>query len=99
MQDYPHEFVADLFDAVFLIERTRFRPKPALAGFRALMARERLVPERTILVEDLLVNLAAARKLGMKTAWITRESRCPRWLDIKASSVLELPRLLHAGRI
>jgi putative hydrolase of the HAD superfamily len=91
--------IGHLFDAVYTIERTRFRPKPALAGFRALMARERLVPERTIMVEDLLDNLVAARKLGMKTAWITRESRRPRWLDAKTSSVLELPRLFNPGHM
>ena len=89
--------IGRLFDAVYTIERTRFQPKPSLAGFRALMARERLVPEHTVMVEDLLENLAAARKLGMKTVWITRESRCPAWLDIKASSVLQLPRLFNAG--
>ena len=82
-----------LFDAVYTIERTRFRPKPSLTGFRALMAREGLQPEGTVMVEDMLENLAAARKLGMRTVWITRESRRPAWLDIKTASVLRLPRL------
>ena len=85
--------VGRLFDAVYTIESTRFQPKPSLAGFRALMARERLQPECTVMVEDMLPNLVAAKKLGMRTVWITRESRRPRWLDIKTGSVLELPRM------
>ena len=88
--------IGELFDAVYTIERTRFRPKPSLAGFRALMARERLQPGRTVMVEDMLDNLVAARKLGMKTVWITREARRPAWLDVAASSVRQLPRLLPA---
>jgi hypothetical protein len=32
----------------------------------------------------------------MRTAWITRELRRPGWLDMKATSVTDLPRLLTA---
>jgi putative hydrolase of the HAD superfamily len=85
--------IGSLFDAVHTIEHTRFRPKPSLSGMRALLARERLLPQRTVLVEDMLINLVTARRLGMKTVWITRESRRPAWLDAKLSSVLELPRV------
>jgi putative hydrolase of the HAD superfamily len=85
--------IGPLFDAVHTIEHTRFRPKPSLPGMRALLARERLLPQRTVLVEDMLVNLVTARRLGMKTVWITRETRRPAWLDAKLSSVLELPRV------
>jgi putative hydrolase of the HAD superfamily len=88
--------IADLFHAVYCIEHTGFRPKPDPAGFRAILRRERLVPSRTMMVEDVLENLVAARRLGMKTAWITREPRRPAWLDIRAVSVKELPRLAAA---
>ena len=91
--------VADLIDAVYGIEGTRFRPKPDPAGFRAILRRERLRPESTIMVEDLLENLVAARRIGMKTAWITREPRRPGWLDYKAASVTDLPRLVAARGI
>jgi putative hydrolase of the HAD superfamily len=58
-----------------------------------LLGSERLAPELCVLVEDTLENLRAAKRLGMKTVWVTRESRAPRWLDAKVSSVLALPRL------
>lgn len=85
--------VADLFDGLYAIEHTRFQPKPLAGGFRLIMARERLLPERTVLVEDTLQNLRTATRLGMRSVWVTRESRSPRWVDAKVTSVLALPAI------
>jgi len=85
--------IAELFDGVYSVEDTRYQPKPSPAGFRLLLARERLAPERTVLIEDTLANLRTARRLGMKTVWVTREPRSPAWLDAKIVSVTALPRL------
>jgi len=85
--------IADLFDAFYSVEQTRYQPKPLSGGFRLLLARERLVPERSVLVEDSLINLRTARRLGMKTVWVTRERRSPGWVDAKVASVLVLPRI------
>ncbi len=87
--------IANLFDAVYTIETARFQPKPYSGGFRALLRRERLRPERSILVEDSLPNLVTARRLGMKTVWVSRETRHPGWLDAKVASVLAIPREVH----
>jgi putative hydrolase of the HAD superfamily len=62
--------VADLFDDVFTIEHTGFRPKPDPAGFRRLLRKHRLHPRRCIMVEDNLDNLRVAKRLGMKTVWV-----------------------------
>lgn len=86
--------IGDLFDAVYTIESTRFRPKPLTGGFRALLHRERLQPERCVLVEDSLPNLVTARRLGMKTVWITRDARSPAWVDLKLPSVMGMPRAI-----
>jgi len=89
--------IDDLFDAIYCIERTGFRPKPSLAGFRVLLERERLAPERSVLVEDTLGNLRAARRLGLRTVWVTREQRSPPYVDVKIASILSLPHI--AGRM
>ena len=56
------------------IERTRFRPeagrRTVSCGSRALTTCE---PRRCIMVEDTLENLRTAKKLGMKTVWVSRE--------------------------
>ena len=58
--------VADLFDDVFSIEHTRYRPKPDRRGFLRLLRKHRLQPRRCIMVEDSLENLQTAKRLGMR---------------------------------
>lgn len=50
----------------------RLRPKPSKPLLRKIIARERLVAQCCILVEDTVNTLKAARSLGLRTAWITR---------------------------
>jgi len=86
--------ITDLFDAVFSIERTQFRPKPDVHGFLRLVRANRLRARRCIMVEDTLVNLRTAKKLGMKTVWVSREKRAPRYVDITIGNLSELRRAL-----
>jgi putative hydrolase of the HAD superfamily len=87
--------VDDLFDDVFSIERTRFRPKPDAHGFRRLLRTHRLQASRCIMVEDSLENLRTAKRLGMKTVWVDQSSRAPAWVDANVRHIVRLPRLLH----
>ena len=66
--------ITDLFEAVFSIERTLWRPKPDVHGFLRLGRANRLHARRCIMVEDTLANLRTA-KSGMKTVWVSREKR------------------------
>ena len=89
--------LAGFFDAVYTIEHTRYRPKPDLAGFRMLLHAEGVVPERSVMVDDMLVNLRAARRLGMATVWVSRQPRAPGYVDARVASIRELPRRI--GRL
>jgi putative hydrolase of the HAD superfamily len=86
--------IGSLFDAVYAIERVRYQPKPSLRGFRHLLRAERVVAHRAVMVDDSLPNLLAARKLGMRTIWVSTSPRTPGFVDAKVSSVRQLPRLL-----
>jgi putative hydrolase of the HAD superfamily len=86
--------IADLFDAVFAIEKTRYRPKPDTHGFLRFVRTNRLRPQRCIMVEDTLVNLRTAKRLGMKTVWVSREQRAPGCVDVRVSNLSELTRNL-----
>lgn len=86
------------FAAVYTVEATRFQPKPDPRGFRLVLRAERIQASRCIMVEDSLANLRTAKRLGAKTVWISRESRCPPYVDVRLNSVLELPRQLHRLR-
>ncbi len=87
--------VRDLFDDVFAIEHTRFRPKPQAHGFVRLMHAHRLVASRCVMVEDSLENLRTAKRLGMKTVWLSESNCAPAWVDVNVRQLFRLPRLLH----
>lgn len=86
--------VDDLFEDVFAIEHTHYRPKPQMAGFVRLLRKYRLNPARCVMVEDSAENLQAAKRLGMKTVWVNTTSRSPAYVDVKIRDVMELPRTL-----
>lgn len=86
--------VDDLFDDVFTIEHTRFRPKPDPAGFQRLLGKHRLHPRRCVMVEDNLDNLRTAKRLGMKTVWVGPQSSSPAGVDVSIRALTDLPRML-----
>jgi putative hydrolase of the HAD superfamily len=86
--------IGPLFDAVYAIEHVRYQPKPSLKGFRHLLRAERVVARRAVMVDDSLPNLRAARRLGMRTVWVSNAPRAPGYVDAKVSSVRQLPRLV-----
>jgi putative hydrolase of the HAD superfamily len=86
--------VARFFDAVYTIESTRYRPKPAFQGFQVLLRAHDLAPQRCALVDDALENLRAAKRLGMGTVWVSTEKRRVPYVDLRVGSVIDLPRMV-----
>jgi putative hydrolase of the HAD superfamily len=70
------------------------------------LRRHGLCAARCILVEDTLVNLKHAKRIGLRTAWVTqyvrgplpRTAKRPAYVDVKVKSVLQLPRRLNRLR-
>jgi putative hydrolase of the HAD superfamily len=98
-QHYVEEVVraiglAQYFDAVYTIESTRFRPKPAFQGFRLLLRAHNLSPHRCALVDDTLENLRTAKRLGMSTVWVSARAMRVPYVDLRVGSVTQLPRLV-----
>ena len=86
--------VARWFDAVYTIESTRYKPKPAFNGFRVLLRAHNLEAHRCAFIDDMPENLRAARRLGMSTVWVSGEPRRAPFADLRVKSVTELPRLV-----
>ena len=86
--------VARWFDAVYTIESTRYRPKPAFNGFRILLRAHNLGAHRCALIDDMPENLRAAKRLGMSTVWVSGDTRRPTFADWRVKSVTDLPRLV-----
>ena len=85
--------IADLFDDVFSIEHTGYRPKPDSFGFLRLFHRNRVRADRCVMVEDTLANLKTAKKLGMATVWVARSAKTPGYVDLSVRNLMQLPRL------
>jgi putative hydrolase of the HAD superfamily len=84
--------VDDLFDDVFSIEHARYRPKPQTEGFRRLLRKQRINASQCVMVEDSSENLRTAKRLGMRTVWVSDAPQAPSFVDVKIRDVLELPR-------
>lgn len=84
--------IRDCFDQVYSIERLRFVPKPAASAFLRLLRAERLDPRQCIMVEDSAANLVTAKRLGMKTVWVSTSLRQAPCVDVRVASALDLPR-------
>ncbi|HZO01192.1 MAG TPA: pyrimidine 5'-nucleotidase [Burkholderiales bacterium] len=83
------------FDAVYTIEDARYRGKPAASAFHVLLRKHRLDPHRCAFIDDLLGNLRAAHRLGMSTIWVSPVGRRVPFVDLRISSVTELPRRIR----
>jgi len=87
--------VDDLFDDVMAVEHTRYRPKPDSFGFLRLLRRHRMKAAQCVMVEDSLENLKAAKRLGMRTVWVSAGSKNTPYVDVKIRNVMQLPDVLH----
>lgn len=88
--------IRDLFDGVFTIEHTRFRPKPDRAGFLRLLRTHGLPVRRCVMVEDSVENLLTAKRLGMRTILVAPTARRPLGVDHVVSDVTRLRGLLRS---
>jgi putative hydrolase of the HAD superfamily len=86
--------VDDLFDDVFALEHAHYRPKPQRQGFMRLLRKHHLRGAQCVMVEDSAENLQTAKRMGMKTVWVSSAPVAPSCVDVKIRNVLELPRVL-----
>jgi putative hydrolase of the HAD superfamily len=81
-----------LFDDVFAIEQARYRPKPQTQGFQRLLRKHRLSAAQCVMVEDSAENLRTAKRLGMRTVWVSNAPQVPGYVDVRVRNILDLPR-------
>jgi putative hydrolase of the HAD superfamily len=79
-----------LFDAVYTVEFSRFQPKPSPAALRRLLQMEKLSPHHCVMVDDSADNLRTAKRLGLKTVWVSKQTRQPPWVNVRLASILAL---------
>ena len=62
------------FEDIFDIIGADYIPKPMPVAYEVLVSRYRLMPDETVMVEDLLRNLKPAAAMGMTTVWVRSET-------------------------
>ncbi len=85
--------ISDIFKLVFSVESSQFHAKPTVRGFQTLLSSIRAKPSDCIMLEDNLAALMTAKRLGMKTIWISKQLNKPNYVDYRLPSVLGLTHL------
>ena len=85
--------IVDCFELVFSMESTKFHAKPSVRGFQLLLKTLQAKPSDCMMLEDNLAALMTAKRLGMKTIWVTRKLHKPNFVDYRIGSVLALTHL------
>ncbi|MBP7580978.1 MAG: HAD-IA family hydrolase, partial [Vogesella sp.] len=68
-------------------------PKPRVAAYTRVLRQAGLDAGRCIMVEDSAANLQTAKRLGMRTVWLSHQIRKPAWVDWRITSLLDLRRI------
>jgi pyrimidine 5'-nucleotidase len=92
---YVRELVSALglngfFAALLGTDDCGYACKPDPAAYLAACAALNAVPENCIMVDDSAANLAAAKKLGMRTVWYGEHARSLPFADCAAHNMAEL---------
>lgn len=85
--------IGDMFELVFSMESSQFHAKPSVRGFQTLLKSIDTNASNCIMLEDNLPALMTAKRLGMKTIWISHKLQKPNFVDFRLSSVLALAHL------
>jgi putative hydrolase of the HAD superfamily len=85
--------IADCFELIFSVESTKFHAKPSVRGFQMLLKSLKANAKDCIMLEDNLPALMTAKRLGMRTIWVTKKPNKPNFVDYRISSVLALTQL------
>jgi putative hydrolase of the HAD superfamily len=86
--------VREEFRRVYALEQLAYVPKPFPEAYRAVLDDLPARAEACILVEDSLPNLAAARRLGMRTIYVAEGEPPPDAADVVIGSILDLEAAL-----
>ncbi|KPA15054.1 Pyrimidine 5-nucleotidase [Candidatus Magnetomorum sp. HK-1] len=82
--------MTDCFDQIIDIRDMNFFPKPHPKSYQAVLKRLNISGKNTLMIDDTLENLHAAKSFHMKTMWIGN-GKCPDGIDAHAKSPNDIP--------
>jgi putative hydrolase of the HAD superfamily len=90
--------IDECFEAIFDIRVSRYIPKPQEPPYRAVLAASGADPQRSVMVEDSLVNLHTAARLGMKTVLVGSAQQVDCRVDAVVESAQEAAGMIQRWR-
>jgi len=84
------------FSAIYDIRFNGYQPKPCAKTLSMLIDAEGACAERTIVIDDMEDNLAAAQSAGAQTALISTRPSRGKW-DFRSTSLAELEYAINSG--
>lgn len=75
-----------VIDRVFTVDDLKFHPKPQIRAYRHVLRQLKVAARHCIMVEDTAENLRPAKRLGMRTLWISQARKTPVWVDQRLRS-------------
>jgi putative hydrolase of the HAD superfamily len=85
--------IEDCFELIFSVESTKFHAKPSARGFQMLLKTIKVNAKDCIMLEDNLPALMTAKRLGMRTIWVSKKLQKPNFVDYRIPNILALNRL------
>ena len=92
------QYINDIFDII----DAKYIPKPEIITYKKVLKKFNLIPEKTIMIDDLLSNLKTAKELGINTVLINQKhdsKNTHNYINLVCSNLLETIIKINEGKI
>ena len=92
------QYINDIFDII----DAEYIPKPDIRTYKKVLKKFNLIPEKTIMIDDLPSNLKTAKELGINTVLINQKHNSKNthdYINLVCSNLLETIIKINEGKI
>ena len=92
------QYINDIFDII----DAEYIPKPEIITYKKVLKKFNLIPEKTIMIDDLPSNLKTAKELGINTVLINQKhdnKNTHNYINLVCSNLLETIIKINEGKI
>ena len=92
------QYINDIFDII----DANYIPKPEIVTYKKVLKKFNLIPEKTIMIDDLPSNLKTAKELGINTVLINQKhgsKNTHNYINLVCSNLLETIIKINEGKI
>ena len=94
--------IKQYINGIFDIIDAEYIPKPEIVTYKKVLKKYNLIPEKTIMIDDLPINLKTAKKLGINTVLINQKHDSKNnhnYINLVCSNILETILKINEGKL